>query len=58
MKRTLFDAEAVRMVNPQEIDDETIQAEDRIQVLTPGPARARCWSPEWSSRASRCGELR
>lgn len=42
MKRTLFDAESVRMENPREIgDDETIQTEHRIQVMTPGTARGR-----------------
>jgi muramoyltetrapeptide carboxypeptidase len=42
LRRTVFDAEAVRMENPKEVDDdETVQTEDRIQVLTPGTARGR-----------------
>jgi muramoyltetrapeptide carboxypeptidase len=42
MRRALFDAEAVRMENPTDVDDdETIQTDDRIQVMTPGTARGR-----------------
>jgi muramoyltetrapeptide carboxypeptidase len=43
MKRVLFDAEAVQMMNPKELSDRNVLTpiENRVQTITPGTARGR-----------------